>query len=367
MRRAVPLALISLVLMLALGAAVMDRRGARPSATAALEDSRRNAIVTAAERAGPAVVAVGTRETRFRAHLLGPFLLRDPEGINFSMPYLGSGVIVNGDEGWIVTNSHVVEGLTNFLVTLPDGRQLDAELLGIDARGDLALLRVEEADLPEIALGSSGDLMIGEWALAIGNPFGDLIGDPQPTVTAGVISALHRDFRGSASPRIYHDMIQTDASINPGNSGGALVNVRGELIGINTFIISSTGSSADIGFSIPVARVHRALGEYRQHGRFRQIYQDFLTWTLTRRLARLTGALSATGAIVIRIDTKGPAASAGLQLEDIITAVNGEPVTDMHALEDHLFSFGVGEVIRLTVQRGQREETVEYRLAEDRH
>src|SRR5262249_34256116 len=161
----------------------------------------------------------------------------------------------------------------------------------------------------------------------------------QPTVTVGVVSALHRDFRDSRTGRAYVDMVQADASINPGNSGGALVNANGELIGINTFIISTSGSSADIGFAIPVDRIHRVVDDIVAHGRVRTAYQDFHTQTFRERMAQQMGKEFVAGAIVWEIDTNGPAARAGLRNGDVITRINNRTITSSQELEDYLFTF----------------------------
>lgn len=327
--------------------------------------SRRNAIVSAAERASPAVVAIGTVEPGVVGERHGRMIV-DPQYVSLAVPFVGSGVVIDGRRGLILTNTHVIQELRTLLVTLPDGRQLEAQVVGQDPNNDLALLRVDADDLPEIPLGHSDSLMIGEWALAIGNPFGNYIDDPEPTVTVGVVSALHRDLREPQTGRIYLDMVQTDASINPGNSGGALVNADGELIGINTFIISTSGSSADIGFAIPVDRIHRVVDEILNHGGVRPIYVDFHARTFTRWMAQHLDQEWTPGAIVWEMDVNGPAAQAGLRNGDVVTAVNGEDIATSDELEVYLFTLRVGEPIQLTLRRADGEETIAYTLVEDR-
>ncbi|NUP89762.1 MAG: trypsin-like peptidase domain-containing protein [Candidatus Sumerlaeia bacterium] len=311
------------------------------------------------------MVAIGTIEQGVVGMQRGHMLI-DAEVVPLAIPYLGSGVIIDGGRGLILTNDHVIRGLRRFLVSLPDGRQFEAEYVGGDRNNDLALLRVAERGLPDIPLGRSDDLMVGEWALAIGNPFGNYIDDPEPTVTVGVISALHRDLRDQSTGRVYLDMIQTDASINPGNSGGALVNAHGELIGINTFIISTSGSSADIGFAIPVDRIHRVVDDILEHGSVRPIYVDFHSRPYQRWMAERQDQRWSPGAIVWEIDMNGPAARAGLRNGDVITQVNGERITSSEELELYLFTLRVGEPIQLTVRRGGDEQVIEYTLVEDR-
>jgi serine protease Do len=384
MRRAVTL-LLCLALAAVIAASIRDQAkqsaplpeaaassvnpGATPLLPAPAADptlTRRTAIVNAAERADPAIVAVGTVASQYHGVPVGGTLYVDPHPVLAPFPFLGSGVIIDGDRGLVITNSHVVEGLDNVLVTLPDGRQLQARILGQDRTNDLALLQVDEKNLPSIPLGRSDDLMIGEWVLAIGNPFGNLIEDPQPTVTVGVVSALHRDFHDESQRRVYVDMIQTDAGINPGNSGGALVNVRGELVGINTFIISPSGSSAGLGFAIPVNRVRQVVDEILRYGQVRPIYQDFRVRTNTEGIAEYLQQPFTAGAIVTDIDLNGPAAKAGLQVGDVITAINGQPVTSSRSLGDYLFTLRVGEPIQLSVNRSGHALTLSFEPVEDR-
>ncbi len=229
------------------------------SVTDDVSASRTNAIVLAARKVSPAVVSVVVTQTRVVTY--DPFgglgldeFFRDfapRRAFRQEVKSMGSGVIISPD-GDVVTNAHVVLNATQMKVTLPDNREFPAELEAIDETQDLALLKLKASDLPAATLGNSGDLMIGEWSIAVGNPFGFMIEDVQPTVTVGVISALHRDIKSSGGGQVYADMIQTDAAINPGNSGGALVNAAGEVIGINTFIFSHSGGSEGIGFARPI-------------------------------------------------------------------------------------------------------------------
>jgi serine protease Do len=242
-----------------------------------LSNSRRTAIVTAAERVSPSVVSVSVVTTRVVRSDPIPGMFRDeffdrffpPTEYRQRIPGLGSGVIVD-NSGLVLTNEHVVRGAEDVKVTLTDGRQLPAKVLGGTAIYDLAILKVEANKLPVAPLGDSDDLVVGEWAIAIGNPFGYLLADTQPTVTAGVISATRRDIKSEATETgVYKNMIQTDAAINPGNSGGPLVNADGQVIGINTFIFTSTGGSIGLGFAIPINLAKRILGEVEKYGRVR--------------------------------------------------------------------------------------------------
>ncbi len=235
-----------------------------------ISNSRTNAIVIAARNVSPAVVSVTVTQTRVVTY--DPFgfggfddFFRDffpRRSFRQEIKSMGSGVII-ASGGDVITNAHVVQNATRIKVTLPDNREFEAEIEGIDEMRDLALLKVSGADLPAAKLGNSDDVIIGEWAIAIGNPFGFMIEDAQPTVTVGVVSAVRRDVKSGRDGRVFTDMIQTDAAINPGNSGGALVNAVGEVIGINTFIFSHSGGSEGIGFARPINDVKQFVREVR--------------------------------------------------------------------------------------------------------
>ncbi|HEX9912543.1 MAG TPA: trypsin-like peptidase domain-containing protein, partial [candidate division Zixibacteria bacterium] len=233
--------------------------------------TRRNAIVRAAEKIGPAVVSISVVQTRTvrESPFLSPFgdeffdefwgRYFQPREYKQKVYSLGSGVIIS-DDGYVLTNEHVVRDADELKVTLPDGREVKGKLVGQDFTSDLAVIKIEGNKFPYATLGDSDNLIIGEWAIALGNPFGYLLDDPHPTVTVGVISALNRDMkRGTGEDRVYRKMIQTDAAINPGNSGGPLVNADGEVIGINTFIFTTSRGSEGIGFAIPVNRAKNIL------------------------------------------------------------------------------------------------------------
>jgi len=227
---------------------------------ASISTTRRNAIVLAAEKVEPAVVSISVEMTRvvqlspfydefFNSFFRDVFPRREYHEV---IPKLGSGFIVNR-QGYILTNHHVISDGERFFVTLSDGREFEAKLLGADRYADIAVLKIKGKNLPYAELGDSEKLIIGEWAIAIGNPFGNLLTGPEPTVTVGVISATNRTFYPSSSDEhIYQNMIQTDAAINPGNSGGPLVNAEGKVIGINTFIVTKSGGSMGIGFGFSV-------------------------------------------------------------------------------------------------------------------
>src|SRR5215831_5151952 len=287
-------------------------------------ESRRTPVVAAVESAGPATVNITS--TQVVVDQANPFMRGDPFFDEFFSRFmnprastaqsLGTGVIINRD-GFVLTNEHVLAGSTQIRVTLSDGRQFDAELVGGDPASDLAVVRVKSKDpLPTPKLGDSDDLMIGESVIAIGNPFG-----LNSTVTTGVLSATNRSIRGDG--REYHGFLQTDASINPGNSGGPLLNMDGEVIGINTAIL---GNAQGIGFAIPINRARRIVNDLIAHGEVQATWFGIWLQELTPALRDAMGSDQATGVLVSNVYEGTPAASAGMQRGDILTTLDGTPV-----------------------------------------
>jgi Do/DeqQ family serine protease len=268
---------------------------------------------------------------------------------------LGSGVIVD-DKGTILTNNHVVENAAEVSVSLSDGRTLKAQILGVDERTDLAALRVKGTNLPCARLGNSDSLQVGDIVLAFGNPFG--FGG---TVTMGIVSAMGRGNLGLAD---YEDFIQTDAAINPGNSGGALVNTRGEVVGINTAIFSRSGGYQGIGFAIPSTMAHEVLDDLIEHGKVVRGYAGLRVQPLTSDLANALGLDETRGAVVASLDPQGPAAEAGLKRGDLIVSVRDHPVTTDEELRTQLSRLRPGDHATLGVVRGGRKMQVEMTLAE---
>lgn len=341
--------------------------GAAPAAsTTSTAASRRTVLVDAAQLMAPSIVSVGASRSQYyvspHASYFQDFTVFEQEK---EVPYLGSGVIVDSD-GLVVTNYHVVEDAKDVFVTLVDGRRLSGKVLDADIALDIALIKVDSKNLPAAKLGNSDDLMVGEWTLAMGNPFGDVIGDPTPTVTAGVVSALNRNFRPSQNiPRVYLDMIQTDAAINPGNSGGALVNASGELIGLNTFIVSRSGGAEGIGFAIPINRIKAVIKEIVEHGKIRSRLVDFQTTTLNNRIGKMLAATAEKGAVVTEVNPGGPAEKAGIKVGDVITKVNGDPVTDASNLQLKVwYNKQVGSKFQFNVDRSGSPLTLDYTLVE---
>jgi len=268
---------------------------------------------------------------------------------------LGSGVVVDG-RGTILTNHHVVEHASEVRVSFGDGRELAARILGVDPRTDLAVLRVEDAGLPHATLGDSDLLQVGDIVLAFGNPFG--LGG---TVTMGIVSAMGRGNIGVAD---YEDFIQTDAAINPGNSGGALVNTRGEVVGINTAIFSRSGGYQGIGFAIPSNMTREVLDDILENGRVVRGYAGIALQALTPDLARAFGLDDARGAVVTSLDPAGPAAAAGLRRGDVLVALRDRPIADDEELRTRLSRLKPGERVALGVVRNGRRLEVDLVLAE---
>ena len=320
--------------------------------------SRRTAIVQAVERAQPAVVSV---HVTFRERVLrqvgSPFA--DPfwDMFSYVVPEdrervsSGSGVIVGAD-GYILTNSHVIQDPDHIMeisVTLPDGRTLKARHVASDIAFDLAALRVKETGLPVAPLGDSSDILVGEWAVAIGNPF-----DLGPTVSIGVVSALHRDFPEQQGSYYYLDMIQTDAAINLGNSGGPLVNALGQVIGINSFIYTGSNYSSGsigIGFAVPVNTARAFLDEIGRHGKVRESWTGIYLKPLTPALARYLSLPTGEGAYVAQVAGGSPAERAQVKAGDVITAVGDRKIHSMADALAQIRAHRVGEVCQLTVLR----------------
>ena len=257
----------------------------------------------------------------------------------------GSGVIVSSD-GYIVTNNHVVDGSTELTVSMGDKREMKARVIGTDAKTDIALIKVDAKDLPHVVMGDSSKLEVGDIALAMGNPFG--LGQ---TVTMGIISATGR---GGLGIEDYEDFIQTDASINPGNSGGALVNTRGELIGINTAILSRSGGNQGVGFAVPVDLVRHVMTQLKEKGTVTRARLGVYFQELTPKLASALGVKASEGAVVTEIVPDGPAAKSGLQKDDVIVAMNGKEI-DGRALRNAVGSMSPGSSINLKVLRNGAE------------
>jgi serine protease Do len=269
---------------------------------------------------------------------------------------LGSGVIVSPN-GYILTNNHVVDGATSVKVTLSDKRDYNARVVGTDPKVDLAILKIDAADLPAIVIGDSSKIQIGDYALAVGNPFG--VGK---TVTMGIVSATGRSHLGIED---YEDFIQTDAPINPGNSGGALINDRGELIGINTAIIShGSEGSQGIGFAIPVNLARTVMDEILKTGKVTRGYLGIVPQDVTPAIAKAFGVKEFTGALVGGVSPDSPAQKAGLNNGDIILELNGKPVADANELRMSVSMMAPGTAVNLKVLRNGADRNLTATLGE---
>jgi len=287
-------------------------------------------------------------------------LLQDPFFRHFfgvpDRPYkrrtqsLGSGVIVDADKGYILTNNHVIEHADKITVTLRDGRQFSAELIGTDPDSDIAVIRIAADDLTALPLADSEALQVGDFVVAIGNPFG--LGQ---TVTSGIVSALGRTGLGIEG---YEDFIQTDASINPGNSGGALVNLRGELVGINTAILAPGGGNVGIGFAIPIHMAEQIMQQLIEYGEVSRGRLGVTAQDLTPDLAQAFGLRQSRGTVIAQIEPGSAADKAGLRVGDIILKINGKPVTSSADVRNRVGLLRVGSTVDITLLRDGRERTV---------
>jgi len=329
--------------------------------------SRQNAIVKAAQKVGPTVVSISVVQVRVVRE--SPFF--SPFGSDFSDEFwggffrpreykekiysIGSGVIIN-PEGYILTNEHVVRGADQLKVTLTTGEEYQGKVIGLDQASDLAVVKIDAKNLPYADLGNSDDLIIGEWAIAVGNPFGYLLDDPSPTVTVGVISAVNRDIkRERGQVQIYRKMIQTDAAINPGNSGGPLVNADGEIIGINTFIFTTSRGSEGIGFAIPVNRAKAILSDLIKHGEVEKTWIGVKVQDLTPLLAQSLELEKAQGVIVSDVEEDSPAQKAELKRKDIIIKANDQKIGNSSDWEDLAYLARPGEPIEISLWRNGKE------------
>ena len=331
-----------------------DGRQARLAASQAGSAARRTALVDAAARVAPAVVSINVVRRERQTPQTPWELFFVPRGYERVVQGLGSGFLVSSD-GTIVTNQHVIEGADSIVVTTRDGRDFSARLLGEDPLTDIAVLRVQASDLPTAPIGNSGDLMIGEWVVAIGNPYGYLLGNSEPSVSAGVVSAVGRNLLPTGDqPGVYVHMIQTDAAINPGNSGGPLINALGQVVGVNSSIFSNTGGSVGIGFAIPIERALRVADELKRYGVVRRAWVG-LDVAGSEALSEWKG----TGGVrVTRVAPGGPAARAGIGVGDVLVNTAGAPLRTFLDWEATKLDIAPGDSVRVSVRRGGRDRAV---------
>lgn len=320
----------------------------------------------AAEKSMPAVVHIKASESQQHARQrLQEQRYSDPFEYFFGRSFgydqrprtgTGSGVIYTSD-GYILTNNHVVEFADEFIITLHDNREFNAKMVGRDANTDMAVIKIDAKDLPFIELGNSDDVKVGEWALAVGNPF-----DLTSTVTAGIISAKGRDINIIKTGKAIESFIQTDAAVNPGNSGGALVDVNGRLIGINSAIATPNGVFAGYSFAIPVNLVKRIADDLIKYGEYRRPYLGVDIVPMDSQQANNLGINYVQGVAVVKVYQDGSAANSGLQPKDVITKINGKNVTSTSELREYVGRSEVGETMTLTVMREGKEREIPIRL-----
>lgn len=328
------------------------QRSTRPDSDP-LTLSRRTAIVEASQRVSPAVVSI-TVTSRRQSAPQTPFDFFFVPPSPREQQSFGTGFIIRSD-GLIITNQHVVNGAEKIIVTLSDGTDVPADLLGEDAVTDIAVIRIERRSLPVVGTGKSTDLMIGEWVVALGNPFAYLLGNAEPTVTAGVVSAVHRNILpGRDQSGLYLDMIQTDAAINQGNSGGPLANALGEVIGVNSSILSSSGGSIGLGFAIPIERALRVADEILKHGSVRRAW----TGIDVAGPENLAEWKSQGGALVSNVVAQGPGDAGGVKKGDVLTRANNRILRNYLDWEAVKLDLQVGDPVQLVVKRDGRDRQI---------
>ncbi|MDG4549295.1 MAG: DegQ family serine endoprotease [Candidatus Contendobacter sp.] len=356
-RLAPPAALLALGLILAVPSP------APAALPATVEGQPLPTLAPMLERATPAVVNIATES---RTALRRNPLLDDPVFRHFfNIPdqprerktqSIGSGVVVDARRGYVITNHHVIDGVDTITVTLRDGRKLNARAVGSDPQSDVAVIQIPGANLTALPLADSDNLRVGDFVVAIGNPFG--LGQ---TVTSGIVSALGRTGLGIQG---YEDFIQTDASINPGNSGGALVNLRGELVGINTAILAPSGGNVGIGFAIPANMVSRLMNQIVTHGSVRRGQLGVSVQDLTPELARAFNIPADRGAVIAQVSPRSAAARAGLKEGDVVLSINDKPIRDGGGLRNAIGLLEVGEAARLEILRDGNPMTLNAKVGE---
>lgn len=270
----------------------------------------------------------------------------------------GSGVIISKD-GYIVTNNHVVDQAAEVVVSLYNGRGYEAKIIGTDPSTDLAVLKIDEKNLPVAGIANSDEVEVGDWVLAVGNPF-----NLASTVTAGIVSAKARNINILNDNSAIESFIQTDAAVNPGNSGGALVNLKGELIGINTAIATPTGTFAGYAFAVPSNIVKKVMGDLIRYGEVQRGYLGVVIRDLDWQLAQQLGMDLSQGVVVANLVKGGPADRAGVRVKDVILEINGSPIQSTSRLMEIVASHKPGDKLDVVIQRGKEKKNVSIPLQE---
>jgi serine protease Do len=335
--------------------------GVSVSTNMQVSQSRQNALTTAIAKVSPSVVTVQTEVIEQAPVDPLDFLFGGGRSQQRTQAGLGTGFVVRKD-GVIVTNAHVVAGANKTSVMMRDGKVYPAKVLGMDETNDIAVVKIDAKDLPEVKLGNSNNLVIGEWAIAIGNPFGFYFGNSEPVVSVGVVSGTQRNLiaptEGGAS---YFDMIQTDAAINPGNSGGPLINADGEVVGVNSSIFSPSGGSVGLGFAIPINRVARVVDDLLTHGSLRS---PWIGVQLQQGRGTNPRDVIAQGAVIARVTPGSPAANAGLKPGDVILREGTRGIRNPFDWQAALLDLRVGSPARLHIRRGSSEMDVSVNVAD---
>lgn len=336
-----------------------------------IASTRSNAIVSATKMVAPCVVGiVVTQMQMVRSPYAGDdffdfFFGPDMQPSYRQVESIGSGFVIHED-GIILTNFHVVQNAAKLYVNFSDGRRLEGRVIGVDDRADLAVVKLDGKNFSCVTFGNSDQAMIGEWAIAIGNPFLNFINDAHPTVTVGVVSALNRNFAPSEGV-YYQGMIQTDAAINPGNSGGPLVNALGEVIGINTFIYTGSNSnkgSIGIGFAIPINRARRVAQELVTYGKRRQVWTGISVQDLNRSLALALGYEGTEGVAVVNVQPGSPGAKSGLRTGDVIKKMGSRVIGTHVDIDGFFLDYLVGDTVKMTIVRKSKQLEVLLTLSE---
>jgi serine protease Do len=339
----------------------------RDSINDVLTGGRRNAITRAVSAASPAVVGINVIELRQYRQLSpwgdDPFFRQFFGDRTYTQQVqgLGSGFLISSD-GYILTNDHVAGNAKEITVTITSGKQFKAELVGTDLVSDISLLKIDGKNFSFLPLGNSDDVIVGEWVIALGNPFGLFDINDKPTVTVGVVSNTGMKLEAQGG-RVYRGMIQTDAAINSGNSGGPLINATGEVIGVNSVIYTPNQGSIGLGFAIPINRVKGIVGQLKKNGK---IERDF--WTgleiqaVDRRIARYFSLERIEGVIVSDVKRGSPAERAGFRVRDIILEANGEKINDEASLVTIVDDARTGDIVAMRVLRDGKTITIQLRL-----